>query len=462
MKRLTCSILCAFTLLVGGCSFAPEYKRPVLDVPQNWQDSSAEGLKIQWWRHFEDETLNALVAEALQHNRDIEMAMARVDQARAVLGIARSDQFPTPLLQGSGQESKAFNPLAQKRVAASQHQIAGLASWELDLWGRYRNASNAAVAELAASEASRDGILLSVAGQTATAYFTMLSFDMQADIAEQTVKTREEALRIYKARFDQGLINELDFLRAKTEVEIARSTLYATIADRDAAVSALSVLLGRTPLEIMSDQVQKGSSLKTKKPVQPILPAGLPSDLLERRPDIRQAEERLKAANFNIGVAKAAFFPSISLTGSLGYNHPDLNRLFTTPAELWSYSGGVTLPLDFWRTDAQVKGTEAQQRLAVAQYESSVQTAFREIRDALSQQKQLAEVVRSTSILVRDLRKSVELARTRYDNGYSAYLEVLDAERSLFQAEINLATAKSQHLTSLVRVCMALGGGWTE
>ena len=462
MNRLGCYLVLAAGLLLGGCSFAPEYQRPVLDTPATWEDPSADALKIQWWRHFDDEILNTLIAEALVHNRDVEMAMARVDQARSVLGLARADQFPTPLIQGQGQEGRSFNSFSQTAVRGSQHQLAGLASWEIDLWGRYRNASNAAIAQLIASEAAREGILLAVAGQTASAYFQMMSFDLQTQIAQQTVTSREEAVRIYKARFDQGLINELDFLRAKTEVEIARSTLYSTLADRDAAVSALSVLLGRSPLAIMNDKVIKGPNLENKMPPVPILPSGLPSDLLERRPDIRQAEELLKASNFNIGVAKAAYFPTISLTGTLGYGHPDLSSLFTTPAQMWNYGGGVTLPLDIWRTDAQVKGAEANKRLAVAQYEKSVQTAFRELRDALTQQKQLAEVVRSMSVMVRDLRKAVELARARYDNGYSAYLEVLDAERSLFDAEINLANSKSAHLNSVVKVCMALGGGWKE
>jgi multidrug efflux system outer membrane protein len=235
--------------------------------------------------------------------------------------------------------------------------------------------------------------------------------------------------------------------------------MHNAIASRDMAVSALSALIGRTPVEIMTDTVAKGMPLDKLSP-PPVLPAGLPSDLLERRPDIRQAEHLLISSNYDIGAARALYFPSVSLTGLLGTGHPELESLFTNPSRMWMYGASVYLPLDIWRIYSQVEGTRASNRLAIAQYEKTVQQSFREIRDALTQQRQYAEITKSMTILVRDLRKAVELARTRYDNGYSAYLEVLDAERSLFDAEINLALAKSNQLNGMVKVCLALGGGW--
>jgi multidrug efflux system outer membrane protein len=235
--------------------------------------------------------------------------------------------------------------------------------------------------------------------------------------------------------------------------------MYNTIASREMAVSALSAIIGRTPLEIMTDSVAQGMPLDELSP-PPVLPSGLPSDLLERRPDIRQAENLLISANHDIGSARALYFPNISLTGLFGAGHPELESLFTTPARMWMYGASLYMPLDIWRVRSQVDGATAGKRLAAAQYEKTVQQSFREIRDALIQQQQFAEITKSMTTLVTDLRKAVGLARARYDNGYSAYLEVLDAERSLFDAEINLALAKSNQLGGMVKVCLALGGGW--
>ena len=275
-----------------------------------------------------------------------------------------------------------------------------------------------------------------------------------------TLKTREEAFKIYSARYEQGLIDELDLLRVKTEVETARSSLFNTRVGRDAAESGLAALIGRSPRAIMTEgTITRGRELDDM-PTTPVIPAGLPADLLERRPDIRSAEASLQAANFNIGAARAAFFPSISLTGLLGFASTELDTLFASSARTWQFGGGLYLPLDFWRIQSNLRGTEAQQREAVAVYERTVQNAFRDMRDALTQQEQYANMVRSLEIMVADLRKAVDLAKTRYDNGYSAYLEVLDAQRSLFNAQLDLASAHSNQLAGIVNVCLALGGGW--
>ena len=463
----TCMGLLLVTLLglgISGCSFAPEYQRPVMDIPEAWVTPARDSLEVQWWKRFQDDKLNALVEEALQNNRDIEQALARVDFAAAQLGIARSELFPTPGLSGSSARSRSSRNMpgtVRGYETRSVHSVdLGATRWELDIWGKYRNLSDAALAHMLASQASHDAVWLSVAGQTTRGYFLLRTHDLQEETAANTLKTREEAFRIYSARYDQGLIDELDLLRVKAEVETARSSLYKTRVGRDATESALAALLGRSPREILREGTVERGRAMDDMPTAPVFPAGLPSELLERRPDLRAAEENLRAMNFNIGAAKAAFFPNISLTGALGFASTELDSLLTGNARTWQFGGGLYLPLDFWRLQSNLHGAEAKQREAIAAYQQAVQNAFREMRDALSQEEQYANVVRSLESQVGDLRRAVELAKTRYDNGYSAYLEVLDAERSLFTAELELAVARNNHLSGIVNVCLAMGGGW--
>jgi multidrug efflux system outer membrane protein len=461
---LAATVACCLAVL--GCSFAPAHVRPEMPLPAVWEGEPADTLEARWWRRCQDEQLNTLVEEAVRNNRDIEQAFARVDSARARLGLARAELFPAPAVQGGAGRSRVSRlttPSAIGRETVSNDSVnAGVSSWEIDLWGRHRDLKDAAAARLLAAEATRDGVWLAVAGQTTKGYFLLRAFDMQETVATETLKTREKALTIYTARYEQGVINELDLLRAKTEVEAARSALYRTRIGRDAAESALAALAGRPPREIMREGIVDRGRVLDTLPTAPAFPAGLPSDLLERRPDIRAAEEALRAANFNIGAARAEFFPSISLTGLLGFASTELDTLLSGNARTWQLGGGVYLPLDFWRIQADVLGAEAYKRETAAFYEQTVQNAFRELRDALSQQARSAEVVRSLELMVDDLRKAVELARARYDNGYSAYLEVLDAERSLFNAEMDLAEARNNLLSGIVNVCLAMGGGWTE
>lgn len=457
-------ILALGLLILGlaGCSFAPDYQRPLMPMPETWKGEAGQGerLDLQWWRRFDDATLNALVEEALAHNRDIEAAIARVDTARAQLGVARAELFPLISGQAEGTQRWIDNTKVTSGVEAPFSAGFG-ATWELDLWGRLRNAREAARYQLLATEAAQRGVQLSVAGQTANAYFLLLSLDSQQATAERTVRTREDALGIYTARYEQGLINELDLSRAKTEVETAKTALYRTRISRDAAESALAVLVGRSPREIMNGSMPRGKALEAI-PTPPVIPSGVPSELLERRPDIRQAERTVEAANANIGVARAAWFPTISLTGLFGVVSPELHSLLSNPLQTWSYGGSATVPIiDFGRVGYNVEAAEGRQREALAAYEKTVQAAFQDTRDALTRQAEMSNVVASLERTVKELRLSADLARLRYDNGYSSYLEVLDAERSLFDSELQLASARSERLTAIVDVCLALGGGWT-
>ncbi len=458
---LSC-LLCAG--LLGGCSFAPDYQRPHLEMPPAWNSTDAvllpETLEVRWWKRFDDDILNALVEEALHHNRDLAAAAARVDYARAQMRIARADIFP--LVSGQAQGLPTWVDGARVEESSPSFSAGFNARWEIDLWGRLRNARGAAASQLLASEAARQDLWLSIAGQVANSYFLLRSLDLQLDIAQRTLRSREEALVIYTARFDEGLISELDLMRAKTEVEAAKTTLYRTRVSREAAESSLATLAGRSPAAIMENVMERDRKLENIPPV-PVIPEGVPSDLLERRPDIRQAEYNLRAANANIGVAKAAWFPVISLTGTFGVVSTELHSLMSNPLETWNYGATANVPLlDFGRVLYGVEAAEAKQREALALYEKTVQEAFRDMRDALTRQQEAGNIVASLERTVTDLRAAVELARMRYDNGYSAYLEVLDAERSLFESELNLAAARSDRLEAIVSVCVNLGGGWKD
>ncbi len=452
------------SLLASGCSFAPDYVRPEMDMPVEWNNAeykhlpSAERVAVDWWQRFNDPALNVLIEEAFAHNRDLVMAVANVDFARAQLGIARSEQLP--LISANAQATPAYID-GQRSYASTAYAGMLNASWELDFWGKYRNASTAALAELMASEEGLNSLRLSLAGETANAYFQLRNYDLQLRIAQRTLETREEALVIYNARYEQGLISELDLTQSQTVVETAKTIIYQTRAARDSAEAALSALVGRSPRAIMNEAVTRGSSLEVI-PTAPVIPAGLPVDLLIRRPDIRQAEQQLVAANANIGVARAAWFPSFSLTGALGLISPQLADFFTSKRQNYaSYGVTASVPLlDFGRVKANVEGAEALQRSAVANYEKTVLNAYSDVRSALATQREASNVVESLTRQVQQLRLALQLASSRYDNGYSSYLDVLDAERSLFQSELDLATARSNRLSSIVNVCMSLGGGW--
>ncbi len=482
MKKLPLFLLLlALAATTAGCSFAPDYARPAMEVPVAWAPDTAQPLDVAWWQRFADPTLNALVEEALTYNRTVDIAMARVDQARAYLGLARSQQFPvlTGSAFGAQAQTSADSVALARSLGVLSQAVTGLpapdvsrvgeqwsatlqAVWEVDLWGKYRNSTASAREQLLATEAAQKGALLGLAGQTTIGYFTLRNYDSQLAIAERTLKSRLEALDIYRARFEEGLISELDFLRAKTEVDTMRANVYTLQYQVANAESALLTLVGRSPRAIMEDSPQRGLSLESIPAViQP--PAGLPSELLERRPDILAAEARLRAANFQIGTAKAAWFPSISLSGLLGAQSLELDKLFQPGSDIWNYGVNLHVPLlSFGRISNNVKVSEAIMREAAASYVHTVQQAFREIRDALVIQARTVDIANTLSAAVGNLNRAVELATLRYENGYASYLEVLDAERSLFEAEISLANVRANHLNAIVQVCMALGGGWAQ
>lgn len=459
------------TAVLSACSFAPKYERPGIDVPKEWRQvhMGPAPLDTDWWNRFQDPVLTAMVEEALKNNQDLAESMARIESAAAQAGVGTAAL--APLINGSASarsessSERAPNVTAPYDVsglarAPSIYQGALSASWELDFWGKLRNQYTMLSDVLMNTVIGHEALRLSVAGQTAQGYFSLLAQDMQLQTAKRTLKTREEGLRIYTARYKQGDITELDWQRAKAEVETARAQVHSSTINVDRAEAALAVLLGRSPRDIMERTMERGRGIASL-PAPPVLPEGLPSELLLRRPDIRAAEFTIMAYNANIGVARAQFFPSISLTGTLGTLATSVGSLFSSASGTWSYGISGTVPiLDFGRNWYNLKDAEARKKAAIAAYRKTVQSAFEDIRTALTAQQESAKVVRSRQVQVASLRRSVEIARMQYDNGYTDYLTVLDSERQLFEAELQLATAMQNRLNGVVSVCMALGGGW--
>ena len=458
--------------LLAGCSFAPQYQRPEQELPKEWRkiDLGDKPLDPDWWTRFNDPVLTAMIRDALVYNQDLAQSLARLDSAAAQVGVATSALFPkltgtgSAMAQGASEKAPNTVPFSQSGLSRSTTSYQGAlnASWELDLWGKLRNQRTMLSDVLMNTLLGHEGLRLSVAAQTAQAYFALLALDMQLETAKRTLKSRQASFAIYTSRYEQGDITELDWQRARAEVEIARAQVHQSTVAVDAAESALAVLLGRSPRDIIEKAMPRGQKIG-RLPSPPVLPEGLPSELLMRRPDIRAAEYLIMAYNANIGVARAQFFPSVSLTAMLGTLSSAVWNLFGGPAGIWNYGASAAMPLiDFGNNWYNLKDAEAQKQAAIAAYRKTVQVAFQDIRDSLTAQREASAIVKSMEIEVDSLRRATEIARLQYDNGYTDYLTVLDAERQLFSAELNLAAALQNRLDATVRVCSALGGGWKD
>ena len=469
------STMLLISTVLMACSLAPDYEQPKMNMPEAWLNVKLSETPIEqdWWNRFNDPTLTKLIEEALANNKELDESLAKIDSAAAKIGQARSALFPS--LSATGGTSRALSSVmgssAQKKQydsgiiehdSVANNNLGLSAAWELDFWGKYRNSYTGLSDVLLNTKVGYEALRLSIAKQVAQSYFTLLAYDMQLSTAERTYKSRKKALQIYSERYKQGAVTEFDYLRAATEMELSRASMLNTIVDRDTAEASLAVLLGRSPKEILGGKLERSAVLK-KLAVPPVLPEGLPSELLLRRPDIRAAEYMIMAYNANIGVVKADLFPSISLTGALGTLSFDAANLFSGPSGTWSYGVGFAMPLlDFGRRWYAIDDAEALKRQAIAVYSKTVQNAFMDLRTALTAQRESVGIVQSIQKQVNNMRRAVEIARLQYDNGYTDYLSVLDSERQLFSAELQLATAMSARLFAAVRVCTALGGGWQD
>ena len=450
-------------LALSGCMVGPDYRRPAADVPQNWRMEEKETQNVAntaWWRQLNDPVLNDLIATALKENKDLLIAAARIEQYAAQYGVSRSDLYPQISASVQLGQQMSTKVGSANALPASYHTVSGgqqavlNASWELDIWGRIRRGTESARAELLASEEGRRGVILSLVSSVATSYVNLRDLDRQLEIATQTAASRKKTLDLFRIRLEGGVITEMELNQAQSEYEQALATtpqLQQAIARQE---NALSILLGRNP-----GNIPRGKAINDLK--LPVIPAGLPSELLERRPDIRQAEQNLIAANAQIGVAKAAYFPAISLTSFLGFASSDLSDLFTGPAKVWKYSAPITAPIfTAGKIASGVKVAEAMQQQSLLQYQQAIQTAFREVEDALSDQNRTREQLAAQSRQVEALRQYATLARLRYDEGYSSYIEVLDAERTLFSVELGYTQTQGVLLQAIISLYKSVGGGW--
>ena len=448
--------------VLAGCTVGPDYHRPEVDTPAQWRlndAASADLANTAWWEQLGDPVLNDLIASALKANKDLLIASARVDEFAGRYGFVRSSLFPqagigysasrervdADVLTGSG-GNNTFN---------SYNAVLN-ASWEIDFFGRIRRQTEAAKAQVIASEEARRAVVLSLVGSVAGAYVNLRSLDQQLEIAQATAKTRGESYEIFKLRYEGGIISLLELSQSRSQYEEALATipvLQKSIAQQE---NGINFLLGRNP-----GPVPRG------KPIDelalPGIPAGLPSDLLTRRPDVLDAEQQLVAANAQIGAAKALYYPTISLTGLLGTSSTQMSDLFDPQTRVWKYSAGITMPIFTAGAIAgQVEAAEARQQQALFNYQKVIQQSFREVDDALVDQDRTRAQLTAQKRQVAALKEYYETANLRYENGYTSYIEVLDAERSLFNAKLQYTQSQQVQLQAMVNLYKAMGGGWVS
>jgi len=457
--------LAAAMVLSACASVGPKYRKPVVTVPTVYRGSvskepppagSPSFGDRKWSEVFQDEQLQRLIQTALQQNFDVRIAAARILQAQAQLGITRSDQFPT-VVAGADIGSQRTPSSRFPAFTFSSGGLSLSAAWELDFWGKFRSATEAARADLLTSDWARQAVASTLVAEVAGAYFRLRELDLELEISQRTLKSRQESLRLTQDLTDRGLSSMLDVRQAEQLVFTAAGRIPDLERQIEQQENLISALLGNNPAS-----VPRGRAL-TDQPRAPEVPAGLPSALLERRPDIRQAEEQLIAFNARIGVAKAAYFPQISLTGDGGFRSNALTRLFSGPAGLWSFVAGLTQPIfTGGRIRSGVRFAEGQQQEALLRYEQSIQQAFREVSDALVAYRKNQEFRQQQELLTNSAQDASQLSETRYRSGVTSYLEVLTNETNYFDAELGLARARADELLAVIELYRALGGGWQQ
>ena len=457
----------ALALVAAGCTVGPNYERPKLEPPAQHRDvapapTPESVADLMWWQLFQDPALQALIREGVANNLDLKIASARVVEARALAGIAKSYLYPE-IGAGFGtsqeQRSRVGDPKLSKEQVPdrtySNWALTGSLSWEIDLFGRLRRGREAAIAQYLATEEGRKALMVTLVGDMASTYFYLRELDLSREIARRTVKLNDETVNYYEKRLLGGVSNRLEVDQAKANRAVTAATIPDIERQIAIAENALSVLLGRPP-----------SAIPRWKPiaeneVPPQVPSGLPAQLLERRPDVLQAEQLLVAANANIGVARALFYPTISLTGSLGTVSSSLSDFMTGDSLVWSFGAGLFQPIfNGGRIRQNYEAAKARYDQALAQYQRSALNAYREVADALITIQKLAERRKEIEYGVEALRDAVQLSRSRYDAGLSSYLEVLIADQQLFAQEIQLAQVRGSQLRAVTQLYRALGGGW--
>lgn len=452
---ITAALLCA-------CALGPNYKRPAVDIPIGFRTEAkdvAEGTEVDWWRQFNDPVLDELIKTALKENYDLRLAAARVEEYIGYYWMSRADFFPAIDATGARGEQRASERAATPIPSYINnpdkfYQQAFRGSWEIDLWGRIRRANEAARAEILSTEEARRGVILSLVSSVANAYITLRDLDRQLEISRETVKSREDWYKLFQMRFEGGVISELELSQARSEYEQTLSNIPNLERQIAFQENGLSILIGKNP-----GPIPRGKSIDEL--VFFPIPEGLPSDLLERRPDIRQAEAILVAANARIGVARSLYFPAISLTGAFGWSSTHLSSLFTPPAKTWNWAAGFDLPIfQGGAIIGQNKVADAQQKEALINYRQTIQNAFLDVENALSGRRKFGEQLEIQGRQVEATTTYANIARLRYENGYTSYIDVLDAERNLFSAQLGYVQTKGNLFSALINVYKSMGGGW--
>ena len=463
-RPLRRTALLASALALAGCVVGPDYRRPDVQVPPSYlypvgQDAAL--ADAEWWKSFGDPVLDSLIAEALAHNRDIRIAAANIEQAAGVLQSTRSAFYPQINYQlNSGRFRFTENGLTEQATGISNpthyYQALAGASWEIDLWGRVRRETEAAQAQLLATEQARRGVLLSLVSSVAGSYLQLRALDQQLVISQRTLEAYAESVKLFELQNKYGQTSMMTVEQARSQYESAAAQIPQISQQIVETENAINILLGRNP-----GPVPRGAPLKDI--ALPAVPAGLPSTLLEQRPDIAQAEQNLIAANALIGAAKAQYYPSISLTAGYGTASSDLSNLFKGGSRTWSYGGSITGPIFTGGSIfGQVAQATASQKAALYAYQQSIQNAFGDVETSLSAREQLTVQLQAEEKLVKALREYARLARLQYDGGYTPYLTVLYAEQQLFPAELNYVRTLAQLYVASVNIYKATGGGWID
>lgn len=457
-RLMNTAVATAALAFLGACtSMAPTYERPAAPVAAAFPAGAASGpasapaTDIAWQDYFADPRLKQLIDIALKNNRDLRVAVLNIEAARAQYQIRRADQLPTVNV-GMNLQRQNYDVERLYTVGAS------VSGYELDLWGRVRSLSDSALANYYGTEEARKSVQTSLISQVAQLYYTMLGDEATLEVTRETLATREESFKLTKLKFDNGAASELDFRQGEALLENARASHALQTRLRAQDENAMALLLGQpVPADLPAGLELTGQGFVAE------LPAGVPSEVLARRPDVRQAEQQLIAANANIGAARAAFFPRITLTANGGTASPELSGLFKSGTGVWSFAPSITLPIfDAGRNQANLDVAKVNREIAVAQYEKAIQTAFREVADALAGRANLDEQARATAAATASEEARFKLADLRYRNGASSYLDVLDAQRSLYTAQLALVQVQTALVQNRVALYRALGGGWTE
>lgn len=480
LRRTHWLLLALAMAWLTGCAVGPNYKRPTADVPGTYRGSTpdtpanaasqqvnSEQAKTEpakpslgdekWWQVFEDPELQGLIRTALKNNYDVRIAAARVLQAQAQLGITRADQFPSVSGGGniSSQQSPQIGPIPAYEITLGQ--LTASAAWNVDFWGKYRRATEAARATLLANEWARKAVTVTLVANLTTSYFQLRELDLELEISKRTFDSRSESLKLTRTLEQHGFNSLLDVRQSEQLVYTAATEIpnfERQIAQQE---NAISILLGNNP-----GDVPRGLKLY-EQPHVPEVPAGLPSSLLERRPDVRQAEANLIAANAQIGVARAAYFPQISLTGTVGFESPALANLFTGPAGIWTVAASLTQPIfEGGKLKSNVRLAEAQREQMLLTYQQTIQGAFRDVSNGLIAYRKNREFRVQQTHLLESAQDAARLSQVRFKAGTTDYLEVLTNETNSFSAELGLAQAQANELIALVQLYQAFGGGWQQ